>query len=1413
MKNKLMIVLSLLLMFFVVPAFAQNAVNFDFTMNASDGPNDIDLVMGFLDGAVDGEGPEDVLGPPPAPGTAFDARINNPDNDLLEDRRADDLGPEEFDLSFQAAENQGPVVFSWDQGSLPSWGTFQLQDITGAIVIADMSSGDNFFDTSTNTLIDLTGQAKIVITPMQAPAAPDIIVDPLTHDAGVIDVGNAATQTITITNDANATADLNVTSVAFQGGQSAEWSLDLQGLSGSPIAPGNSETFDITFTPVDDGVENASVDITSDDPDEGTVTVSCTAEGNVLAPEINVTPTTFSLGNVDIGNSASATITIENLGDATLTVSNVGVSTGTAEWSRSGFTSGTIAPAGSETFDVTFTPTDVGLENVTVLVFSDDADEPTVTVTGDATGTDPNAGVPNDLCADAITVTCDETVSGTTIGATFDDVGTCGTSNTAPGVWYHFVGTGDDVNVATCDQADFDTKISVFDGSCAALNCVGGNDDGAGCADFSSSFDFTSVAGVDYYILVHGFSAQEGNFDLTITCTPPPGAPENDLCVDAISVNCGDTVSGTTVGASVDDDVVPVDPCDDSTFPPLGVTAPGVWYSITGTGGNITASLCNQADYDTKISVYTGDCAAPPLTCVGGNDDGNGCLGFTSEFTWPTIAGEEYLILVHGYNDSEGNFDLSISCEPAPVVECDPEELVFDLLVDETGCQILNLANVGFGDATFSISSNDAPVVPLRPISNTPKQSLFSKDPSLSYEENMLAYYEALRNYGHKEMPTTLPVFEKDPNKTYEENLAAYQEYQELYAEAMEQLNGGNNNDGPAIQANNSSSNAVLIFEDNMDGDNSVTGLQGRGYSPQNDSSPLGVTDWFQGNSAVFDAFNGPADGYAGANFNNTAGTGTIDNWLMLPELDIQSGDEMCFYSRSTTSTTFPDFIRVMYNATGSTDVNDGSWVQLDEFQVNNGTWEQKCYQAPSNGSNARFAIRYYVENGGPTGSNSDYIGIDQITIDRPLPPCSWISSVTPSNGTISQDGSVDIEVCADATGLVEGSYNCLLTIDGNFVNGPKTVPLTLNVTELHNLTILADEQATLQKYAYVEGDIHSNDEAEYKRGTFHDGNVSAVSEIEVHKDAEITGTGTAPEFDYKGGASDANFGGGATIASVDPEEFPDVPPFTAGTEDIELEKGETRTLAPGSYGEIEVQDDATLNLSTGEYFIKSIEVGKRGVVNLDATAGPVDLYIEDELSHKRDSEFNAIDGPVPTKKVTIWVASSRSIKIRKRTIFNGCNLVAPYAKVKVQKSAFFRGLICAREVDVQKRAVLVSHNSSTEPKDMDVVLLNVGEELMMNTTAAIPTTYELDQNFPNPFNPTTTIRFGLPETGEVSLKVYNARGQLVRTLANGNFEAGYHNITWDAKLDNGSHVASGIYFYQILSKDFHQVKKMILLK
>lgn len=94
-----------------------------------------------------------------------------------------------------------------------------------------------------------------------------------------------------------------------------------------------------------------------------------------------------------------------------------------------------------------------------------------------------------------------------------------------------------------------------------------------------------------------------------------------------------------------------------------------------------------------------------------------------------------------------------------------------------------------------------------------------------------------------------------------------------------------------------------------------------------------------------------------------------------------------------------------------------------------------------------------------------------------------------------------------------------------------------------------------------------------------------------------------------------------------------------------------------------------------------------------------------------------------------------------------------------------------------------------------------------------IPETAVLESNYPNPFNPSTTIRFGLNQDNYVSLKIYNALGQEVATLVNEFRNAGYHDVVWNGTDNSGNQVTSGIYFYRLNTGNFVEVKKMLLTK
>jgi len=144
-----------------------------------------------------------------------------------------------------------------------------------------------------------------------------------------------------------------------------------------------------------------------------------------------------------------------------------------------------------------------------------------------------------------------------------------------------------------------------------------------------------------------------------ITCmscvapTPPP----NDLVCYSTPIACGQSISGTTINATNSG-------TGEGVFCSVSQTQPGVWYVVPGNGQIMTANLCATA-WDSKVSVFSGvGCGG--LTCVGGNDDwGPACASSSASFTWSSVVGTNYYILVHGYSTSN-SFSINLTCVAPP---------------------------------------------------------------------------------------------------------------------------------------------------------------------------------------------------------------------------------------------------------------------------------------------------------------------------------------------------------------------------------------------------------------------------------------------------------------------------------------------------------------------------------------------------------------------------------------------------------------------------------------------------------------------------------------------------------------------------------------------------------------------------
>lgn len=264
---------------------------------------------------------------------------------------------------------------------------------------------------------------------------------------------------------------------------------------------------------------------------------------------------------------------------------------------------------------------------------------------------------PNDFCTNAITINCGTTVAGTTTDATTDEAiaSNCGSNlinDGSVGVWYQFVGNGETITLSTCDDADYDTSIGVYSGSCTTgLTCVAGNDDGDGCSGFSSFLNFNSVLNEDYYILIDGYEDNIGDFNLTITCNPTPPPPANDNCTGAealivFAAGTGTPSDGTNVDATNYTQVVD---CDEYA------NINDVWYSFNSgpnTQIDVTASL-TTAGY-LYYALYE-TCGAANLGC---NSSGSTSPSFSVN------PNTDYLLQLWNSNNDQGTFSILINDGP-----------------------------------------------------------------------------------------------------------------------------------------------------------------------------------------------------------------------------------------------------------------------------------------------------------------------------------------------------------------------------------------------------------------------------------------------------------------------------------------------------------------------------------------------------------------------------------------------------------------------------------------------------------------------------------------------------------------------------------------------------------------------------
>ncbi len=245
-----------------------------------------------------------------------------------------------------------------------------------------------------------------------------------------------------------------------------------------------------------------------------------------------------------------------------------------------------------------------------------------------------------------------------------------------------------------------------------------------------------------------------------------------------------------------------------------------------------------------------------------------------------------------------------------------------------------------------------------------------------------------------------------------------------------------------------SSSAQTSVFSENFD---VFATLATNGWTQTNQSSPVGPSTWAQGGGTAFatGGFNGGPTSFSLVNFNSTTGAGTISNWLITPVITIENGDVISFYTRQGgLAPSFPDRLQVRLSTNGAASANPVGDVFVGDYttliaEVNPDlalagyplTWTQFTYTVTglTGPTASKIGFRYFVTDAGPNGNNSNIIGIDAFSIDRPLATDTFFKSnfamyPNPAKNVLNISGnaglSMDNVVITDLNGRVVKQQN-----------------------------------------------------------------------------------------------------------------------------------------------------------------------------------------------------------------------------------------------------------------------------------------------------------------------------------------------------------------------------------------------------
>jgi len=258
-------------------------------------------------------------------------------------------------------------------------------------------------------------------------------------------------------------------------------------------------------------------------------------------------------------------------------------------------------------------------------------------------------------CSTATAIQCGSPLSVVVnAGVGIDNFSYCGFQNEGKENYYSFTpAISGNYFIQIDDQGGNSTGYELRYGEClgANWNCLG-------IYSGSSATDFIFLTAGTNYVFCLDAQLSNTNFFGSILLNCPTPAPTNDECSNAQNISCGSPVAGTLNGATVD--IVPNCLAQNNG-------EDGVWYSFTGNNSYVTFSTCGTSQFDSQLSVYSGDCGN--LVCVVANDDNPLCEanGNSSYISFNALSGTNYFVCVHANTQPNINYNFSLNCSCAPL--------------------------------------------------------------------------------------------------------------------------------------------------------------------------------------------------------------------------------------------------------------------------------------------------------------------------------------------------------------------------------------------------------------------------------------------------------------------------------------------------------------------------------------------------------------------------------------------------------------------------------------------------------------------------------------------------------------------------------------------------------------------------